>query len=75
MRLLVNIDVPDLAAAEAFYSAAFGLRRGRRFGIDALELIGAEVPICEAVAAVLAEEVGVDEAMTALLSRPLRAEF
>lgn len=45
MRLLVNIDVPDLAAAEAFYSAAFGLRRGRAFGIDALELVGAEVPI------------------------------
>jgi glycerol-3-phosphate dehydrogenase (NAD(P)+) len=37
--------------------------------------VGAEVPICEAVAAILAGEVGVDEAMTALLSRPLRAEF
>ena len=45
MRLLVNIDVPDLAAAEAFYTAAFGLHRGRRFGIDALELLGAEVPL------------------------------
>ena len=45
MRLLVNIDVPDLAAAEAFYSAAFGLRRGRRFGDDALELVGGEIPI------------------------------
>ncbi|UHQ19129.1 VOC family protein [Lysobacter sp. KIS68-7] len=45
MRLLVNIDVPDLASAEAFYTAAFGLRRGRRFGDDALELIGGEVPL------------------------------
>jgi glycerol-3-phosphate dehydrogenase (NAD(P)+) len=37
--------------------------------------IRAEAPICEAVAAILAEEVGVDDAMNALLSRPLRAEF
>lgn len=45
MNLLLNIDVPDLAEAERFYAAAFGLRRGRRFGDDALELLGAEVPI------------------------------
>jgi lactoylglutathione lyase len=45
MRLLVNIDVPDLASAEAFYTAAFGLRRGRRFGDDALELIGGDIPL------------------------------
>ena len=29
MNLLLNIDVPDLAAAERFYTEAFGLRRGR----------------------------------------------
>jgi len=45
MRLLVNIDVPDLVSAEAFYTAAFGLRRGRRFGDDALELIGGDIPL------------------------------
>jgi lactoylglutathione lyase len=45
MRILVNIDVPDLALAERFYAEAFGLRRGRAFGLDALELLGAEVPM------------------------------
>src|SRR3546814_116811 len=45
MKLLVNIDVPDLAPAVAFYLAAFGLRIGRRFGDDAVELLGADAPI------------------------------
>ncbi len=45
MELLINIDVPDLAAAEAFYTAAFALRPARRFGDDAIELLGANVPI------------------------------
>ena len=45
MNLLLNIDVPDLAAAERFYGEAFGLRRGRRFGDDALEMLGAEIPV------------------------------
>jgi catechol 2,3-dioxygenase-like lactoylglutathione lyase family enzyme len=44
-RLLVNVDVPDLAAAERFYTAALGLRPGRRFGRAALELLGVEAPI------------------------------
>ena len=48
-RLLVNIDVPDLAAAEAFYTAAFGVTAGRRFGGTggggAVELIGLEAPL------------------------------
>jgi predicted enzyme related to lactoylglutathione lyase len=43
--LLVNIDVPDLARAEAFYTTAFGLTPGRRFGGGGLELLGAGVPI------------------------------
>lgn len=43
--LLVNIDVPDVATAEAFYSAAFGLTVGRRFGLDGVEMLGLEVPI------------------------------
>jgi len=45
MRLLVNLDVPDLAAAERLYCDAFGLRAGRRFGQAGLELIGAAVPL------------------------------
>ena len=44
-RLLVNIDVPDVAAAERFYAAAFGLRPSRRFGEDGVELLGAGVPV------------------------------
>lgn len=38
--LLVNIDVPDVAAAERFYVAAFGLKPTRRFGADGVELSG-----------------------------------
>lgn len=45
MQLLVNIDVDDLARAEAFYAAAFGLRVGRRFGPDAVEMLGGTAPI------------------------------
>jgi lactoylglutathione lyase len=45
MKLLLNIDVPDLQRATEFYCAAFNLRFGRRLGGEVLELIGAEVPI------------------------------
>src|SRR5579871_2852549 len=38
--LLVNIDVPDLARAVAFYSRAFGLTVSRRFGDGGAELTG-----------------------------------
>jgi predicted enzyme related to lactoylglutathione lyase len=44
-RLLVNVDVGDLAQAERFYCAAFGLSVDRRFD-GALELVGSDVPIC-----------------------------
>ena len=40
VELLVNIDVDDLARATAFYTAAFGLTPGRRFGIGGIELLG-----------------------------------
>jgi glycerol-3-phosphate dehydrogenase (NAD(P)+) len=36
--------------------------------------LGVETPICEAIAAVLADEIGIDRAVAGLLSRPLRAE-
>jgi lactoylglutathione lyase len=45
MKLLLNIDVPDLAMAQRFYCDAFGLHPGRHFGEDAVELLGAEVPV------------------------------
>jgi predicted enzyme related to lactoylglutathione lyase len=38
--LLVNIDVPDLAQAVAFYTAAFDLKVTRRFGDGGAELSG-----------------------------------
>ncbi|HEY3694911.1 NAD(P)H-dependent glycerol-3-phosphate dehydrogenase [Phenylobacterium sp.] len=38
------------------------------------KMLGIDVPICEATAAILAGEVGVDEAIRGLLSRPLREE-
>jgi len=43
--LLINIDVPDLAAGERFYTSALGLTAARRFDDDIVELTGCEVPI------------------------------
>lgn len=40
MKLLLNIDVPDVESAVHFYTAAFGLKVGRRFGTDFVELLG-----------------------------------
>ena len=45
MSFLLNIDVPDIAAAERFYIAAFGLQPGRRFGEDFVELLGWPAPV------------------------------
>jgi predicted enzyme related to lactoylglutathione lyase len=45
MPLLLNIDVPDIAAAERFYAAAFGLKPGRRFDQDFVELLGWPVAV------------------------------
>jgi lactoylglutathione lyase len=45
MRLLVNLDVPDLEHAAQVYVQAFDLRRGRRIGEGGLELLGAAVPL------------------------------
>lgn len=41
MRVIVNIDVPDLAPAMAFYCAALGLRVNRVIEGDVAELVGA----------------------------------
>jgi len=40
MELLVNIDVPDLPRAIAFYGEAFSLTVTRRLGAEAAELVG-----------------------------------
>lgn len=45
MDLLVNIDVEDVDSALRFYTAAFDLRVGRRFGAGAVELLGASSAI------------------------------
>ena len=39
-EILINIDVPDLAAAERFYCSAFRLTPSRRFGGGGVELTG-----------------------------------
>jgi predicted enzyme related to lactoylglutathione lyase len=41
IQLLVNIDVDDLKRGIEFYCSALGLKVGRRFGADAVELVGA----------------------------------
>ncbi len=43
--LLINLDVPDIERATAFYTAAFSLTVGRRFDADFVELLGAPVPL------------------------------
>jgi predicted enzyme related to lactoylglutathione lyase len=43
--VLANVDVDDLARAEAFYCLGLGLRPGRRFGKTGVELIGGSSPI------------------------------
>lgn len=43
--LLVNIDVDDLDRAIRFYTGAFDLRIGRRFGDAGVELVGANAAI------------------------------
>lgn len=45
VECLINIDVPDLAAAERFYCSALGLVVGRRFGSEGVELLGAPCAI------------------------------
>jgi predicted enzyme related to lactoylglutathione lyase len=39
-HFIVNVDVPDLGAAETFYRDALGLEAGRRLGGGVLELLG-----------------------------------
>ena len=43
--LLLNIDVPDIEGGITFYTAALGLKLGRRFDEDFVELVGRSAPI------------------------------
>ena len=45
MELLANIDVDDLAKGVAFYTTAFDLKLGRRFGAEGVELLGSTAPL------------------------------
>jgi len=45
MELLVNLDVNDLGKAIRFYSSAFELKVGRRFGSSGVEMLGSSAPI------------------------------
>jgi len=45
MSVLINIDVPDVEAALAFYGSVFGLTVKRRFGNDGVELSGWPSPV------------------------------
>jgi glycerol-3-phosphate dehydrogenase (NAD(P)+) len=54
------------SVSEGAHTAAAAVARAKAVGV--------EMPICEAVRAVLAQEMSIDEAIEALLSRPFRAE-
>jgi predicted enzyme related to lactoylglutathione lyase len=45
MKFLINLDVDDLDRAVDFYSSAFGLEVGRRFGSFGVEMLGSSTPI------------------------------
>lgn len=45
MTVLVNIDVPSIEQAVAFYTQAFGLAVGRRLGRQMVELVGWPTPV------------------------------
>jgi predicted enzyme related to lactoylglutathione lyase len=45
MQILVNVDVDDLNKATQFYKVAFGLKIGRRFGGNGVEMLGSSAPI------------------------------
>lgn len=65
-RALADILAERNSVAEGAESAPAVIALARQHGV--------EMPICEAVDAILAGRIGVDEAITALLSRPFRAE-
>ncbi len=65
-KTLADILGSRRSVSEGTYSASAAVARAKELGI--------ELPICEAVRAILAGEVGVDEAIESILSRPFRSE-
>jgi predicted enzyme related to lactoylglutathione lyase len=45
LSVLINLDVDDVERAVHFYTEGIGLRVGRRFDADFVELLGAEAPL------------------------------
>jgi predicted enzyme related to lactoylglutathione lyase len=45
LKVLINLDVDDVERAVRFYTEGIGLRVGRRFDADFVELLGADVPL------------------------------
>jgi predicted enzyme related to lactoylglutathione lyase len=45
MTLLLNVDVPDIESGVRFYTAAFDLKVGRRFGTGFVELLGSPATV------------------------------
>jgi predicted enzyme related to lactoylglutathione lyase len=71
IQMLVNIDVPDLAAAIDFYRQAFGLRPGRRlFEGTVAEMLGGSSPIY-----LLTKAAGTAASAAAPLSREYRRHW
>lgn len=63
----MDVLLASVAVTEGFWSAE---------AVEALaEQVGVEMPICEAVAAVLRGEITVDQAIAALFERPASSEF
>jgi len=48
VSVLINVDVPDLERAIAFYTNAFGLAVGRRFGAGAGSSLLPRAPLARA---------------------------
>lgn len=65
-RALGDILAERRSVAEGAESAAAIVALAKKHGV--------EMPICEAVAAIVAGRIGIDDAITALLSRPFKAE-
>lgn len=65
-RKLADILAERRSVAEGMESAPAVVALARKYNV--------EMPICEAVAEILADKIGIDAAITALLSRPFRAE-
>jgi len=65
-RALKDILAERRSVAEGAESAPAVVALGEKYGVD--------MPICQAVDAIVGGRVGIDEAITALLSRPFKAE-